>query len=129
MLERIRNRVMLLRRDITALYFAYQDERTPWYARVLLALVISMAISPIDLIPDFIPVLGYLDDIILVPLGIAAAIKMVPPEVMQEARKKAAGVMINKKFAKAYTVFVIILWALVVFWMIKLLRDYFLVQH
>jgi uncharacterized membrane protein YkvA (DUF1232 family) len=78
-----------LKRQVYTLYFANKDPRTPWYAKVLTGFVVAYAFSPIDLIPDFIPVLGYLDDLILVPLGIAAAIKMIPPEVMAECRVKA----------------------------------------
>lgn len=72
-----------------ALYLAYRDPRTPWYAKVWAALVVAYAFSPIDLIPDFIPVLGYLDDLVLLPLGMALALKMIPPEVMDEAREMA----------------------------------------
>jgi uncharacterized membrane protein YkvA (DUF1232 family) len=72
-----------------ALYIAYRDPRVPWYARIFAALVVAYAFSPIDLIPDFIPVLGYLDDLILVPIGIGLALKMIPEAVMQESRIKA----------------------------------------
>ena len=73
-----------------ALYLAYRDPRTPWYARVAAILVIAYALSPIDLIPDFIPVLGYLDDLIILPLGIFFAMKLIPAEIMVSAREKAA---------------------------------------
>lgn len=76
-------------KGILALFLAYKDPRTPWYAKVFTGIVVAYAFSPIDLIPDFIPVLGYLDDLVLVPLGAAAAIKMIPPEVMTECRAKA----------------------------------------
>ncbi len=72
-----------------ALYFAYRDPRTPWYAKVLLIAVIGYALSPIDLIPDFIPVLGYLDDLVIVPAGIYLATRMIPKDVMVECREKA----------------------------------------
>ena len=72
-----------------ALYLAYKDPRVPWYAKLLAACVVAYAFSPIDLIPDFIPVLGYLDDLILVPLGIYFVLKMIPDEVMVECREKA----------------------------------------
>ena len=78
-----------LKREVYALFLAYKDPRMPWYAKIFTGLVVAYAFSPIDLIPDFIPVLGYLDDLILVPLGVAAAIKMIPPEVMAEYRAKA----------------------------------------
>ena len=70
---------------------AAHDPRTPWPAKLLAALVVAYALSPIDLIPDFIPVLGYLDDLILVPLGIWLVLRLIPDAVMAEARRKAAG--------------------------------------
>ena len=92
MLERLRARARVLKQDVYALYLAYRDPRTPWYAKAFAGLVAAYAFSPIDLIPDFIPVLGYLDDLVLVPLGIALAIRMIPPEVMADCRDKAAEV-------------------------------------
>jgi len=84
-------RAQALKTELHALLIASRDPRTPWLARAWLVLVIGYALSPIDLIPDFIPVLGYLDDLILLPLGVAVAIKLIPAEVMEAARKKAAG--------------------------------------
>jgi uncharacterized membrane protein YkvA (DUF1232 family) len=75
--------------EVYALYLAYKDPRTPWHARLFAALVAGYAFSPIDLIPDFIPVLGYLDDVLLVPLGVVLAIRMIPKEVMDASRAKA----------------------------------------
>ncbi len=72
-----------------ALFFAYRDPRVPWYAKGWIAVVVAYAFSPIDLIPDFIPVLGYLDDLVLIPLGVALALKMIPVGVMEESRVKA----------------------------------------
>ncbi|MBM3188709.1 MAG: DUF1232 domain-containing protein [Chloroflexi bacterium] len=80
-----------LRRETLALWIAYRDPRTPWYARAWAALVVAYALSPIDLVPDFIPVLGYLDDLLLVPLGIALGIRLIPPAVMADAWESAAG--------------------------------------
>lgn len=78
-----------LKTEIYALHIALQDERVPWGARIIAALVIAYALSPIDLIPDFIPILGYLDDLILIPLGIKAALLWIPPEVMKDSRQAA----------------------------------------
>jgi len=72
-----------------ALYFAYRDPRVAWYKKAFIALVVAYTFSPIDLIPDFIPVLGYLDDLVIVPLGVYLSIKMIPPAVMDESRAKA----------------------------------------
>ncbi|HEU5317453.1 MAG TPA: DUF1232 domain-containing protein [Chloroflexota bacterium] len=78
-----------VKRDTYALFLAVRDPRTPWYAKVVAACVVAYAFSPIDLIPDFIPVLGYLDDVIIVPLGILLALRLVPPDVMAECRARA----------------------------------------
>jgi uncharacterized membrane protein YkvA (DUF1232 family) len=78
-----------LKGETYALYLAYRDPRTPWYAKVFVAFVVGYAFSPIDLIPDPIPILGYLDDLLLVPLGIALALKMIPPVVLDECREQA----------------------------------------
>ena len=82
-------RVREFKNEIYALWLACRDPRVPWYGKALAACVVGYALSPIDLIPDFIPLLGYLDDLIIVPLGIALALKTVPPEVMAECRERA----------------------------------------
>lgn len=84
-----RDYVKYLKAEVLTLYLAYRDPRTPWYARVFTAVVVSYALSPIDLIPDFIPVLGVLDDLLLVPAGLVLAIKMIPTDVIIDAREKA----------------------------------------
>ncbi len=88
-IEGWKRRVKLLRAETFALYLAYKDPRVPWYSKAFAALVVGYAFSPIDLIPDFIPILGQLDDLILVPLGISIALKMIPDEVMNERRLEA----------------------------------------
>ncbi len=93
MIERWKQLSRQFKRETYALYLAYRDPRTPWYARLFAACVVGYAFSPIDLIPDVIPVLGYLDDLILVPLGMAVALKMIPPPVLDECRDKAQSVM------------------------------------
>ncbi len=90
MLESLKARVKRLEAETYALYLAYKDPRTPWYAKAVAGFVVAHTLSPIDLIPDFIPVLGYLDDLIITPLGIVIALRMIPPEVMQAARERAA---------------------------------------
>jgi uncharacterized membrane protein YkvA (DUF1232 family) len=79
-----------IKRDVHAVYLAARDPRVPWYAKALALCVAGYALSPIDLIPDFIPVLGYLDDLVVVPLGILAFVKLVPPDIMAEHRAAAA---------------------------------------
>jgi uncharacterized membrane protein YkvA (DUF1232 family) len=85
-----RARVAALKRETLALYLAARDPRTPWYARAVVAAVAAYALSPIDLIPDFIPVLGLLDDAVLLPLGIALALRLIPADVIAECRARAA---------------------------------------
>jgi uncharacterized membrane protein YkvA (DUF1232 family) len=79
----------MVKRDVIALYLATRDPRVPWYAKAVAACVAAYALSPIDLIPDFIPVLGYLDEVIVLPLGILLAVKLMPPELMAELRQQA----------------------------------------
>jgi uncharacterized membrane protein YkvA (DUF1232 family) len=96
-LARWKHWARLIKRDAHALYLAARDPRVPWYAKALAIAVAAYALSPIDLIPDFIPVLGYLDDLIIVPAGIALVAKMIPPEVMAEHRDLAAAAMDRPK--------------------------------
>lgn len=95
--ERLKQRARHLKSEVMALYFAYRDPRVQWYAKLFIVIVVGYALSPIDLIPDFIPVIGYLDDLIIVPWGIAIALKMIPSEVMEESRVKASKLMIKPK--------------------------------
>lgn len=89
MSEKLKDWARALKRDVHAIYLASRDPRVPWYAKALAVAVAGYALSPIDLIPDFIPVLGYLDDIILVPLGIVLVLKLIPPSIMAEHRASA----------------------------------------
>lgn len=90
MIERWKQRARQIKGLVYALYFAYRDPRTPWYARIAAACVVGYAFSPIDLIPDFIPVLGYLDDLILIPLGVALTVRLLPAAVWTDAQARAA---------------------------------------
>ena len=104
----------MLRRETYALYLAVRDPRTPWYARLVVAGVVAYALSPLDLIPDFVPVLGYLDDLILVPLGLALALRLVPGDVMAECRAQAAtAVAAGKPISRLGAAIVIAIWVLV----------------
>lgn len=90
MLSQMKTWARSVKRDVLALYLASKDPRVPWYAKALAIFVAGYALSPIDLIPDFIPVLGYLDDLILVPLGIWLVVRLIPPKIMAEHRQAAA---------------------------------------
>ncbi len=114
-----------LRIEIYAMYLAYMDPRTPWYAKWLVAVIVAYALSPIDLIPDFIPVLGYLDDIILIPLGLVLARKIIRPEVLAECRKKAASELSGKSLTNYWAAAIIVTFWLVI---IGLLVTY-LIHH
>ena len=102
-----------LKRETYALYLAYKDPRVPWVGRVFAALVVAYAFSPIDLIPDPIPVIGYLDDLLLVPLGVWLALRLIPAEVMVEARAEAAAAIeAGKPVSRTAAVVVVAIWLL-----------------
>lgn len=90
MIERLKSRARALKDEALAVYLAGKDPRTPWYAKALIFFVVAHTFSPIDLIPDFIPVLGYLDDLVITPGGLWLAIRLIPPEALAEARETAA---------------------------------------
>jgi uncharacterized membrane protein YkvA (DUF1232 family) len=107
--ERLGHWARGLLRDVHALWLAARDPRTPWYAKWLAAAVAAYALSPIDLIPDFIPILGYLDDMLLVPLGIWLAVRVVPPQVMAEHRAAAEKAAAQPR-SRAAAVVIVALW-------------------
>lgn len=120
----LRDWAQALKRDTLALYYAARDPRTPWLAKLVVGLVVAYALSPIDLIPDFIPVLGYLDDLLLLPLGIWLAIRLLPAEVLAECRARAALELERPRSRAAPAVIVAIWIALAVlagWWLAKLL--------
>ena len=103
-----------LKTNTYALYLACRDPRTPWYAKVVAGSVVAYAFSPIDLIPDFIPVLGYLDDLILVPLGLALAVRMIPREVFAECQAQAeARISSGKPVNRMAAAVIIAIWLIV----------------
>jgi uncharacterized membrane protein YkvA (DUF1232 family) len=106
--QRLRQWAGNIKRDVLALWLAARDPRVPCHAKALAALVTAYALSPIDLIPDFIPVLGYLDDLIIVPLGILAVVRLIPYQVMKDLRAKAVGH--RKPTSKAGLVTVLMVW-------------------
>ena len=89
LMDRLRAQAVLCKADVLALYLVARDPRTPWLAKAVIAGVVAYALSPVDLIPDFIPVIGYLDDLILIPLGVALAIRLTPHEIIEECREAA----------------------------------------
>jgi uncharacterized membrane protein YkvA (DUF1232 family) len=115
LLSRLKVRAAALKREIFALTLAAGDPRVPWYTKAILGLVVAYALSPIDLIPDFIPVLGYLDDLIIVPLGIALALRTVPAQVMQDARKQVDELaQQGKPVSRTGAILVVAVWVILV---------------
>jgi uncharacterized membrane protein YkvA (DUF1232 family) len=126
MIERWKQSARWLKSETYALYLAYKHPTTPLFAKAFAGLVVAYAFSPIDLVPDFIPVLGYLDDLILVPLGIALALKMIPAAVMDECRKKAQIEIGEGKPVNWFVaVIIVVVWlglaAICIFWLIDLI--------
>lgn len=109
-IERAKQWARLIKRDVLALWIAARDRRTPVLAKLIAGAVATYALSPIDLIPDFIPVLGYLDDLVIVPLGILLAVRLIPPPLMQEFRDKAA--VRERPVSRAGQIAIISLWLL-----------------
>ncbi|MFJ8244454.1 YkvA family protein [Peribacillus asahii] len=118
-MEKIKAWAKNLKRQIFILYFAYRDERVPWYVKVFTACVVAYAFSPIDLIPDFIPILGYLDDVIIIPLGIMFALKMIRKDVISDCEVRADEMIKNGK-PKNWLVasLIILIWIVFILWLI-----------
>ncbi|WP_134703117.1 YkvA family protein [Ammoniphilus sp. YIM 78166] len=114
-----------LKSQVFVLYFAYKDNRTPLYAKVFAICVVAYAFSPIDLIPDFIPILGYLDDVILVPLGVMFALKMIPESVIAECKMKAEELMKKGKRTNWFvgSLFILV-WILAAIWIALIANRY-----
>lgn len=110
---RWRQRARLLKIETLALLIAYRDPRTPWFAKAVALCVVAYALSPVDLIPDFIPGAGYLDDLILVPLGIVIARRLIPPNVLAESRRRAdVAVERSRPLRRVVLVGVVLVWVL-----------------
>jgi uncharacterized membrane protein YkvA (DUF1232 family) len=118
MLETLKRQARNLKQHVFVLYLSYKDPRVPWYARLLTLLVVAYAFSPIDLIPDFIPILGYLDDLIIVPLGIYVAMKLIPRPVLQDCRAKAEEIRKQGKPKNWFTgALFIVIWIICAVWL------------
>ena len=114
-----------LKLEIVALYLAARDPSTPWYAKALVVCVVAYALSPIDLVPDPIPILGYLDDLLLLPLGIYIALKMIPAEVLRDCRLKAASMQEKLPCNLRAALVIIFIWLVVLAWAGYFLIDFF----
>ena len=110
MLARLKARARKLKKEAYAIFIAARDPRTPWYVKALVFFVVAHTFSPIDLIPDFIPILGYLDDLIITPGGIWLAVRLIPPEVMAEARATAAARGVEGNVGRVGAILIILTW-------------------
>ena len=121
MLDQLKARARQLKREVHTIAIAARDPRTPWYAKALIFFVVAHTLSPIDLIPDFIPVLGYLDDLIITPGGLWLAIRLIPPEVLADARSAAQNM--DENAGRMGALLVVLLWlitaALVIFFILR----------
>ena len=116
----LKDRAKQLKTDIPAVFLALKRRETPWGAKVLAALTIGYALSPIDLIPDFIPVLGYLDDLIILPAMVALTVRLIPAEVMADCRAQAEGMWQNGKPKRwYYAIPFVAVWLLIVFLIVR----------
>ena len=107
----LKARARALKAEVLALYLAVRHPRTPWYAKVFVVAIVAYALSPIDLIPDFIPVLGLVDDVILLPLAIALAVKMIPADVMVECRARASQLRVTgSRIGRVGAAFIVLFW-------------------
>jgi uncharacterized membrane protein YkvA (DUF1232 family) len=116
LLDSLKERARKLKRQTLVAYFAARDPRTPVPVRLLALLVAAYALSPIDLIPDFIPVLGYVDDLILVPLGVSLVVSLLPDEVLASARERAEHV-VDRPTSRGAAAFIILIWLLAIVWL------------
>lgn len=117
----LKERAYRLKSDIPAVFLALKAKETPWYVKVCAAITVAYALSPIDLVPDFIPVLGYLDDVILLPLLVALTVKFIPKETFQKYREEAEGMWENGKPKRwYYAIPIILVWGLLIWWVLTL---------
>ena len=114
----LKERAKKLKIDIPALFLCLKCKETPWLAKLLAAITVAYALSPVDLIPDFIPVLGYLDDVILLPALIALTVRLIPSSVMERCRKESEGLWANGKPIKWYYALPIVLLWLLLLWLV-----------
>lgn len=118
--QTLKTKAKKLKIEVFVLYFAYRDPRVKWYTKLLAICVVAYAFSPVDLIPDFIPILGYLDDIILVPLGVWFVLQLIPKEVIQDCREQANELIAKGKPKNWITgILILIIWILFGLWIGK----------
>ena len=120
----LKDRARKLKSDIPAIFLALKDKETPVSAKILAAITVAYALSPIDLIPDFIPVLGYLDDVLILPALAALTIKLIPKEKLEQYRTESEGMWENGKPKKwYYAIPIVVFWIIIIFLVIRLIRN------
>ena len=116
----LKERAKKLKSDIPAVFLALKDKETPWYAKLLAAVTVGYALSPIDLIPDFIPVLGYLDDIVVLPALVALTVKLIPENIWERSRRQSENMWTNGKPKRwYYAIPIVVIWLLIIRLIIK----------
>ena len=119
---KLQERTKKLKTDIPAVFLALKDKKTPWYAKLFAALTVAYALSPIDLVPDFIPVLGYLDDLIILPLLVTLTVKFIPADIFEEYRKQSQSMWQDGKPKKwCYAIPIVLVWLLIIALLLKLI--------
>lgn len=118
-----REKARRLRTEVHALYLALRDPRVPWYAKALAGMIVAYALSPVDLLPDFIPVLGYVDDLLLIPAGILLTRRLIPVEVLEECRQRAKSEPITSKSKWVAAAIIIFIWLVVVYLVIRFIWE------
>ena len=120
----LKEKTKQLKTDIPAVFLAWKDKKTPWYAKLFALLTVVYALSPIDFIPDFIPVLGYLDDLIILPALVALTIKFIPKDTLEEYRKQARDMWQDGKPKKwYYAIPLLLVWALLICFIVKIILQ------
>jgi len=118
-----KEKVKQLKTDTLALYLACKDPRVPWYVKIFITAIVAYALSPIDLIPDFIPVLGYIDDLIIISAGISLSLKMIPKEVLEECREKAKSEHISGRSKWIVAFIIVLIWLLIAYLILKFILQ------
>ncbi|MGG5252521.1 YkvA family protein [Neobacillus sp. SM06] len=119
----LKSKARKLKQDLFVLVEAYKHPATPLYVKILAVMIVAYAFSPIDLIPDFIPVLGYLDDLILLPLGIMLVLKLIPKEILEDCREKVEKSEKVKKKNWVAGAIILLLWAGILYWIVVLILN------
>lgn len=125
LIDKLKKRAESVKFDIIAISLSIKDKRTPWYAKCMIAFTISYALSPVDLIPDFIPILGYLDDLVILPILITASIKLIPEDVLADCRFKAQeNIKITQRSGWITAIVIIIIWLTIIVLIFSKIFDF-----